>query len=217
MTESIIGPRSSSTPRRRCAGPRASARATSRCARNGARWAWQRATASASASSSRIAPTTGRSRRTMNSTCCLAAAPCRETAIFTSVAVYSWIAAPRCRAASRITPRTCPIWSAAWGSCGRTPAPRPRRRGGPVQEREEAVVDGGESVGEGQRGLWGEYAGAFVEDPASVEAHEAEAGEAASGVDAENERSARRPPSRARHARAPDHRATAGSWRGLRP
>ena len=45
----------------------------------------------------------------MNETCCVAAAPCRATASFTSGAVYSKIAAPLCRAARRMTPRTWPI------------------------------------------------------------------------------------------------------------
>src|SRR2546425_1466652 len=81
--------------------------------RRGARCRWHSATASASASSSRSFTSPGKSLRTMNDTCPFCALPFRTTAIFTSGAVYSNTLAPLFRAATRTTPRTCPIWSAA--------------------------------------------------------------------------------------------------------
>jgi len=55
-----------------------------------------------------------------------------------------------------------------------------------VEDTEESVVDGEETVGERKGGARGDHAGALVADAGPVEEKEAEAGDAAPGVDTEN-------------------------------
>src|SRR5262249_40712332 len=73
-----------------------------------ARWRWQSAHASASAASGVSAAERLSSRRTMNATCSLAAAPLPVTLILISRGLYSATAIPRWTAATSSAPRTCP-------------------------------------------------------------------------------------------------------------
>ena len=55
-----------------------------------------------------------------------------------------------------------------------------------VQEREEAVVDGEETVAERKGGARGDHARALVMDAGSVEEEKAKTGDPAPGIDPEN-------------------------------
>lgn len=55
-----------------------------------------------------------------------------------------------------------------------------------VEDPEESVVDGEETVGERKGGARGDHAGALVVDASPVEEEEPEAGDAAPGIDTEN-------------------------------
>ena len=68
-------------------------------------WAWQIATASASAASARRSSAPGSSRRTIACTCALSAPPVPTTAIFTDLAAYSSTGMPTSAGASNATPR----------------------------------------------------------------------------------------------------------------